>query len=116
MADISVTLKTGTNPVMIETLKKWSAGDFGSSFNFTIKDSEGTAINLTGITPMFVVYNFKYQVVLEKECTVVTPASGTCKYTTVIGLTKTSIRVIIDVTALISPFSTALKRSVVTLE
>lgn len=86
MAAISITLKTGTTPYRIDQLKKIPAGDFGENFNFTIQDSSGTALPITGTTPKFVPYRSSprtksLQQVMSKDCTIDSGAGGTCHYT-----------------------------------
>lgn len=85
MPDISVTLKTGTMPYRIDTLKKIPLGNFGDDFNFTIQDSTGTALNITGTTPKFTLYRegAQHELIqaMQKDCTIDVGASGTCHYT-----------------------------------
>jgi hypothetical protein len=58
-------------------------GDYGYNINFTVKDTDGTVVNLTGIEAIY----FRVREVdsdrniLNGTCSVVVAASGTCKYT-----------------------------------
>jgi len=84
MASISVTLKTGTTPYRPAQLKKIPLANFGDDINFTIQNSAGSAVNLTGLVPKFALYRPSVrmmQQVFQKDCTIVSGAGGTCKYT-----------------------------------
>lgn len=88
MALKSITLKTGTNPIQPTTIVKWPIFDFGDDINFTIQDSAGTAINLTGITPKMVLYEMiagEKNQVFRKDATIVSAVAGTAKYTVLDG-------------------------------
>lgn len=87
MADISVTLKTGTQT--LAPMKKIPVGNFGDGINFTIQDSTGAAENLTGTTPKLTLYAPGAQryvnQVLQKDCSLVSASDGTCRYTVLLG-------------------------------
>lgn len=57
-------------------------GDCGYYINFTVKDSAGTAYNITGYTVKFKVWKVSSPGTLKVNgtCAAVVPASGTCRY------------------------------------
>jgi hypothetical protein len=57
------------------------AEDYGYDINFTLTESDGTALDLTDSTITFVMYNT--QRVYSKTATITIAASGTCHYTVV---------------------------------
>ncbi len=67
-------------------------GDYGQDLNFTVTESDGsTAVNLTSSTVLFKMARHRAtENKIEKACTLVVAASGTCKYTLLIGDTDTA--------------------------
>ena len=60
--------------------------DYGYNINFTVKQSDGTAFDLTGYTVNFqVVESNSRRNIVDGACVLVTEADGTCKYTVVSG-------------------------------
>lgn len=66
------------------TVKK---GDYGYNLNFTVKDSDGAAFNLTSYTITFKVWTQGKPgtLLVNAACTIDVAASGTCHYTIVDG-------------------------------
>lgn len=59
-----------------------NAGDYGYDINFVIKNPDGSAVNLTGLTVRFVMAEQEtYRNLLNVLCTVTTGTEGKCKYT-----------------------------------
>jgi len=89
MTDIAVTLKTGTTPYRIDTLKKIPVGNFGDNINLTIQDSAGAALNITGMAPKLTLYRpgpqHEINQAAQKECSIISGAGGTCRYTVANG-------------------------------
>ena len=89
MTDIDVSLQTGTTNYNIEQLKKIPMGNFGDDINFSIKDSAGAAVNITGMVPKFTLYRAgagrEMNQQLQKDCVIVSGAAGTCRYTMALG-------------------------------
>lgn len=61
-------------------------GDYGYALNFTLKDSAGTVVNITGGTLLFNAQKKnKSTVTVTGAMTIISGVGGTCKYTVVIG-------------------------------
>jgi len=56
------------------------AGDYGYTINFTLQNADSTAFDLTGATLAMKVQKQGTTYALSESMTVVTAASGTCKY------------------------------------
>ncbi len=61
--------------------------DVGAEIGFTVLERDGTAKNLTGYTPHFIIWTLGTPgtLLLDGTCVIVVAASGTCKYTTVLN-------------------------------
>jgi hypothetical protein len=61
-------------------------GDYGYDINFTVKDADAVAYNLTGYTITLKVWSKGVAgLLLSGACTIVVAASGTCKYSVAAG-------------------------------
>ena len=62
-------------------------GDYGFDLNFTVRDSDGDAYNLTGYTIKLKVWspNNPSILMVNGTCSILVAASGTCKYTVANG-------------------------------
>lgn len=84
MTDISLVLKTGTTPFVAGSSRKIPVGNFGDYFNFTIQDSAGSVLPITGKTPKFTLYRVgplrEWVQAMQLECAIVSGAGGTCRY------------------------------------
>ena len=68
---------------MVQTITK---GDYGYDLNFTVVDSDGTAVNLTSSTITFkMALPDSTTAFLSEEATIVGAEAGTCKYTVADG-------------------------------
>lgn len=88
MGNIAVTLKVDTAPYRQDILRKIPLSNLGVDFNFTIQNAAGSAYNITGTIPKFTLFRVgPYGMVLafQKDCTIVSGADGTCKYTVLQG-------------------------------
>ncbi|MGH9878138.1 MAG: BppU family phage baseplate upper protein [Nitrososphaerales archaeon] len=89
MADIAITLKTGTAPYRLDTIKKIPIHNFGDNINFTIQNSAGAALDITGTTPKFTLYRagprHEMEQDMQKDCTIISGPGGTCRYTVLAG-------------------------------
>ncbi len=61
--------------------------DVGAEIGFTVLERDGSIKNLTGYTPHFIIWTLGTPgtLLLDGTCVIVVAASGTCKYTTVLG-------------------------------
>ena len=82
MVDLSVVLRTGTFD--IAPMKKLPVGNFGDFINFSVQDSDGDPVNITGMTPKFTLYRPGAQhgmmLVWQKDTSIVSGSGGTCRY------------------------------------
>jgi hypothetical protein len=83
MSDISITYVFGDHTFIIEKVAKWPLDAFGDFVNITAQNSDGTTVNLTGITPKLNLlrpspYGLKLD--FEVECEVTDAANGKCRY------------------------------------
>lgn len=67
-------------------MKTYTEDDQGFDLNFTVQNADETVFNLTGATVVFKMALPGSAVSkISEECTLVVPASGTCKYTVQTG-------------------------------
>lgn len=79
MVSQSITLRLLEKPRADQRLFL-SEDDFGDDINFTIQNKDGTAKDLTGITPKFQVSSKGLAPFIDQDATIVSAPAGTCKY------------------------------------